>query len=285
MEKLKIKVHPTFIFFACLLIYFGQGFLFLNYLVTIFLHEFAHAHVAKKLNYKIKNIKILPFGICLNMQSTTLSPKDEIKIALAGPLANLVICIICFALWWIFPFTYNFTYLFCYANFITFAFNLLPAFPLDGGRVLLAVLKDKKEGTFAVKFCKIINILLSLSLFLIFIWSCFFTPNFTYLFVIFCILSGVFEVNERLKYSPISFFEVKKIGKVVKIKNLYVKENEKIFKLCRHIDKFSFLNLHIYDENNNLISVLNETEYVQLLEKAPSTFTFKNALKTINGTF
>lgn len=285
MEKLKINVHPTFIFFACLLIYYGQGFLFLNYLITIFLHELAHAAAARKLNYKIKNIKLIPFGICLNMHSNHISPKDEVKIALAGPFLNLVICIICFSLWWIFPSTYNFTNLFCYANFITFVFNLLPAFPLDGGRVMLAILRGKKDRNFAVKFCKITNIFLSLCLLTVFVYSCFVLPNFTYLFVIFCILSGVFEANERLKYSPINFCEIKKVGKVVKIKTLYVKQSEKVFKLCRHIDNFSFLNLYIYDDSNNLITIINEKDYVHLLEKVPSSFTFESALKTLNGTF
>ena len=143
MEKLKINIHPTFIVFACLLIYFGQALLFFNYLLVIFLHELSHAFIARRLGYNIKNIKLIPFGICLNINSFSITPKDEIKIALAGPITNLFLVLCTVAIWWVFPSTYNYTYIFCYANFITAIFNLIPAFPLDGGRVLLAILKQK----------------------------------------------------------------------------------------------------------------------------------------------
>ncbi|NCB48673.1 MAG: hypothetical protein EOM55_03540, partial [Clostridia bacterium] len=267
MERLRINVHPTFILFACLLIYFRQGFLLFNYVLTIFLHEYSHAFVAKKLGYNLKNIRLIPFGICLNMKSNIICPKDEIKIALAGPAMNLVLCLLCFSLWWIFPSTYNHTNIFCYANFITCFFNFLPAFPLDGGRVMLAIIRSKVSEKSAVFFCKFINITLSILLFAIFIWSCFYSINFTYLFVIFCILTGVFEVNEDKKYFQINYSNIKKINKVMKIKNLYVKESEKVFKICKFIDNFSYINLYIYDDTDNLKGIISEKDYVKLLEK------------------
>ena len=58
MEKIKIKIHPTFIIFACLLIYFNKFGLFANYLFVMFIHEFAHAVAAKRLGYKINYIKL-----------------------------------------------------------------------------------------------------------------------------------------------------------------------------------------------------------------------------------
>jgi len=275
MEKLKVNVHPTFIFFASLLVYFGQGFLLLNYLLTIILHEYSHAFVARNLGYNIKNIKLIPFGICLNLKSSAIAPKDEIKIALAGPVMNLVLCILCFSLWWIFPSTYNYTNMFCYANFITCFFNFLPAFPLDGGRIMLAILKNKVSERTAIKFCKLINITLSVFLLILFVWSCFSKMNLTYLFVVFCILTGVFEVNENRQYSHINFSNIKKVNKVMKIKNLYVKESEKVFKICKYLDSFSYVNLYVYDDFDNLKEIISEKDYVTMLEKVPSASTFK----------
>jgi Zn-dependent protease len=280
MERLKINVHPTFVVFAILLVYFGQGFLFLNYLVTIFLHEYAHALVAKKLGYKIKDIKLIPFGICLNMKSSIVSPKDEIKIAIAGPLMNLVLCVLSFSVWWIAPAVYNYTYLFCYANLVTFLFNLLPAFPLDGGRILLAVLRSKSREVNATKLCKAVNIILGVILLGLFVWSCFKTINLTYLFVTFCVLSGVFDVNEKRNYQPLNFCDIKKVNKVLKIKNLYVKDTEKIFVICKFLDNFSYLNLYVYDEKENLKAIIAERDFVSLIEKVPSTSTFKDVLSS-----
>ena len=175
MEKLKIKIHPTFIVFACVLVYFKQFVLFANYLLVIFIHELSHALVAKRLGYKINYIKVIPFGICLDINSYELMPKDEIKIAVAGPLVNFILAFFMLALWWIVPASYNHTYLFCYANFITGAFNLIPAFPLDGGRIFLSVFKMYTNSRAkAVKFCKIINVIVAVCLLVLFIYSCFY---------------------------------------------------------------------------------------------------------------
>ena len=285
MEKIKINVHPTFLLFACLLIYFGQGFLFLNYLIVIFLHEFSHAYIAKTLGYSIRNIKLIPFGICLNIKSTKLLPKDEIKIAIAGPLMNLFLCLSMFALWWIFPSSYNYTYLFCYANFVTFIFNLLPAFPLDGGRILNAFIRLKSSQKNAIIGCKIVSIILCILLFGIFVISCFVNINLTYLFVIFCILSGVLDKNEKERYSFIRFSISNKIKKIVKIKNLYVNGEERLYKICKYIDNFSYINLYVYDCDGHLLTILSEKEFINLIEKHNSTDTFYSVLKYAKPTF
>lgn len=282
MEKLKIKIHPTFIVFACLLIYFKQGFLFLNYLSVIFIHEFAHAIVARRLGYNIKNIKLIPFGICLNINSNELLPKDEIKIALAGPLINFCLALITMAIWWIFPSLYNYTYMFCYSNFVTGVFNLIPAFPLDGGRVLLSFLKQKSNNKSAIKFCKAINIIVVLVLLAMFIFSCFYIVNLTYLFVIFCVLSGVFDKSNNYNYTFINFGLKKKIGKIIKIKPLFLSEEEPLYRVCRHIDNFSYLKLYIGDAQKNVIATLTEQQFLNLIQRFSASTPIKYAIKYQN---
>ena len=279
MEQLKIKIHPTFILFACVLVYFGQTILFLNYLLVMFVHELAHAFVARKLGYNIKNIKIIPFGISLNMNSINLMPKDEIKIALAGPLVNFFLALCTVSLWWIFPVTYNYTYIFCYANFITAMFNLIPAFPLDGGRVVLSLLKQKYPMKLSTKLCKIFNIMISALLLALFIFSCFTFVNFTYLFVIFCIMSGVIDKNKFEDYTLINYGVLKKIGKVIKIKPLVVSQNEPLYRICRYIDNFSFVTISVSDDEKNIVATLTETDFLKMLEKYNSTTAFKYVLK------
>lgn len=275
MERIKFKIHPSFILFSVILIYFGQGFLFLNYLIVLFLHEFSHAFVARKLGYKINSIGIIPFGVSLNINSCSLNFKDEIKISLAGPLCNLFLCLVCFSLWWIFPATYNFTFLFCFANFVTFIFNMMPCFPLDGGRIFRAFLKNASGDKLASKICKIVNIIVSVLLLILFVYSIKTKINFTYLFVIFCILSSFFENKGEYSFYTIRAKKIKK--NVAKIKTLYVKEDEKLYKIIKYIDSFSYLNLQIYDQNEELVSILSEREFLSLLENNPPISTFKEA--------
>ncbi len=278
MAKLKIRIHPTFLIFAIFLIYFGQGFLFINYLCVIVLHELAHAFVAQSLGYNLSSISLIPFGVSLNLSAFDMNPKDEIKIAIAGPLLNAFICLVLFMLWWIFPNTYNYTLLFFYANFVTCIFNLLPAFPLDGGRIVKGLCSLKLNNNIAIKLCKIINIFIIICLVILFVISLFFSPNLTYLFVAICIATGLFDSSKNSRYTFVKFISQEKRKKVLKIKNLYVLSSEKLYKIYRHINNFSFVNLYIFDEDNHLLTILNETEYVFLCEKFSATTTFENVL-------
>lgn len=278
MEKIKIKIHPTFVLFACILIYFGKSVLFFNYLLVIFLHELAHGFVAKRLGYKLKDIKLIPFGICLNILDSDLTPNDEIKIALAGPIVNFILAVVTMSLWWVFPYSYNYTCFFCYANFITGIFNLIPAFPLDGGRVFLSFLKQKFLLKTAIRICKIFNLCVAFLLLIMFIISCFFAINFTYLLVLSCVLCGIFD-NNKQKYSLINYGILKKIGKVLKSKSLVVFKDEKMYKVCKFIDNFSYIIVYIIDENKKVLTTLTEQQFLFLLENFGASTKFSTALK------
>lgn len=279
MDKLKFSVHPTFLIFAIILLYFQKGLLLLIYIFVLIIHELAHAFVAKKLGYTIKNIKLIPFGICLNLNSREIMPKDEIKIAIAGPLINLIISVTLVCLWWFVPSMYNYTNIFCYANLITCMFNLIPAFPLDGGRVLFATLKESIEQKTAIKICKIINIIVSFVLLTLFVFTCFFQPNFTYLLVLFCILSSVFEKNTNLSYSIINFSLQKKIGKILKVKTIYVSSEERVFKVFKYLNSFSYLQVFLYNNSTKKVEAqLLESDLLLLIQNFSSNKTFKEVL-------
>ena len=113
----------------------------------VFVHEVAHSLIAKARGIKIHGITLLILGGVSQMEEVVPDPKVELPMALAGPLTSLAIGIICSALVYVFPvlpdpavagvliFTFGYLGL---LNVLLFAFNLLPAFPMDGGRVLRA---------------------------------------------------------------------------------------------------------------------------------------------------
>ena len=282
MAKLKFKIHFSMLIFFCLLVYMGRAFLFANYLVTIILHEFAHTFVARHLGYTLKGFSLTPFGISLNISSQVIPPKDEIKIALAGPFMNFVISFFLVVLWWFFPETYNSTHIFCFTNLITCLFNLLPAYPLDGGRVFRAFIRQKKGDKQAINICFRLNYFLCFMLATMFVLSLFVSPNFTYLFVIMCIFPNKKECGE---YSFIDFSLTKKHSNSLKIKNIYIKDSEPLYKACKFIDSFSYLNLYVYDNFDNLQKILGEKELLSMLNSFSATTPLKLALKTDKSPF
>ena len=174
------KVHPATFLFLILLLITGFSKLVFPYLISILLHEFAHGFIAKKLGYKLNEVWILPYGASITFKEYSFNPNDEIKIAIAGPLMNFILIVITIMLWWIFPSIYTFTYPFVITNFSIALFNLLPAFPLDGGRILNSILKSKLKNNKVYKISSIINFIISIIFFLLFIVSCFIKINFSF---------------------------------------------------------------------------------------------------------
>ncbi len=119
----------------------------------VFVHELAHSLVARRKGIKIRSITLLIFGGVASMEDESPDPKVELPMALVGPVTSLVFGVLCSALVYLTPMALPdpasagvLVFIFAYVgllNIILFAFNLLPAFPMDGGRVLRAWLATR----------------------------------------------------------------------------------------------------------------------------------------------
>lgn len=132
--------------------------------LTVFMHELGHALTAKKFGIKTKDITLLPIGGVAQLERLPEKPSEELMVALAGPLVNIVLALIT-SLFISLPNTSqemvsqldngvnagNFFLNFYLVNIILAFFNLIPAFPMDGGRVLRALLSYKLERHQATK--------------------------------------------------------------------------------------------------------------------------------------
>ncbi len=124
--------------------------LFITLLLTsVALHELGHTIVAQRYNMRVQDIILTPIGGVARLRGEVENPRHEIRIALAGPyvslalaLTGLLISRLSYAQGWeLIGATF---YIFAFMNGMLFAFNLLPSFPMDGGRVLRGVLAQKK---------------------------------------------------------------------------------------------------------------------------------------------
>ncbi len=170
---IEVKVHSTF-FLLILWIGFsywiteknlpsvfnGILFILLLFLFVVF-HEFGHALTARKYGIKTRDITLLPIGGVARLEKMPKKPSQELAVAIAGPLVNLFFAIVLFAglfltnnfptnqqigitngsIWW----------RLATVNLSLFIFNLIPAFPMDGGRIIRALLAMRMEYTKATQ--------------------------------------------------------------------------------------------------------------------------------------
>ncbi len=139
-----IDVEPLWLRYA-----FGLSVALLLF-VCVLLHELGHSYVAKKHGTNIQGITLFLFGGVSSLEDIPRNPKVEFKMALAGPSISLIIgslLIIIYKLLLIEIPAVNpylrMVWILGYINIALFIFNLLPAFPLDGGRVLRSALAGK----------------------------------------------------------------------------------------------------------------------------------------------
>ncbi|CAJ35882.1 CBS domain-containing protein [Methanocella arvoryzae] len=111
----------------------------------VLVHEVAHSYVAIRNRIKISDITLYLFGGVSSMEEVPRNPGVEARIAVVGPLTSIAIGIACGALLLVtgIPTTTPLgimIFLMTYLNILLGIFNILPAFPMDGGRVLRALL-------------------------------------------------------------------------------------------------------------------------------------------------
>ena len=109
---------------------------------SVLAHELSHAMVARRFGMRVDGITLFIFGGATSLEGDSRTPREEALIALAGPATSIAIGLVFIALDLLVPHP-QFGALIGWLGFINIAlgaFNLIPAFPMDGGRVLRAVL-------------------------------------------------------------------------------------------------------------------------------------------------
>lgn len=132
-----VSAHWSMIIIALLVPFHGWE-IAISYFVgfvLVILHECGHCIAAKMLGYHTEYIILFPFGGLAGMEIPT-KQSHEILVSLAGPLVNLIFA---YPLWWLNQMGLIYDSILVF-NLGLLIFNLLPAFPMDGGRVLRAVL-------------------------------------------------------------------------------------------------------------------------------------------------
>jgi Zn-dependent protease len=182
---IEVRIHVTFLL---LLLFFGwmyarqggtaaavQGLAFILILfLCVLLHEFGHALAAARYGIKTPDITLLPIGGVARLQRMPDRPLEEFVVAIAGPLVNVVIAL---GIWLGLGARAILTEVpvgnpqvpmlnqVMWVNVVLVLFNLIPAFPMDGGRVLRALLATR------MNYARATNIAATIGQFIAFVFG------------------------------------------------------------------------------------------------------------------
>ena len=119
---MSIKIHFYLFLFMSYVFYIGKLELFLIFYISILIHEIAHIVAALLLRINVTELLLMPFGVSASYNEK-ISRKKEIIISIAGPLMSLIISIL------------SKDILIKSVNLLIMILNLIPIYPLDGGRI------------------------------------------------------------------------------------------------------------------------------------------------------
>ena len=266
------KVLKLFPLYLVILFFLGFKEEMIISLVYILAHEFTHYIVARILGFSAYGVKLLPFGAVLNLKELDeAEPFEDFLLSISGPGLNIILSFIFYFLYYKYGMLYFYKSSMC--NWILGIFNLIPAFPLDGGRILRDFLSLKTLYKKANKITLNVGIVIG-SILCFFYFICFFRGYVKLSWSLGCIALFItitsMKEKERMSYII--------MGDIIKKKNRFINrgyiENRNVsiyykdylLQALELIDKNKYNVFLVLDENMTLMDIIYEDEILDALK-------------------
>lgn len=202
---MNIKVNIKIFAFALLFYLTKQIEIYAMFMVFALIHELGHLLCGIVLGLKPKTLRIMPLGLCVEFKTEVGDYNNKVKksnklaikkilIAMAGPAINLFIAFILYI-----SNTSMVNAIYC--NLLIAMFNLLPIYPLDGGRILKNILKIQKGKKKAIEDTYIVSNLVVIAITAIASIAIYYYKNIAILFIVTYLWMLLIKENKRYKIS------------------------------------------------------------------------------------
>lgn len=268
--------------------------LFMALFVCVLLHEYGHALSARRYGVQTRDIVLMPIGGVARLERMPEKPMQEFIVAIAGPLVNVAIAIILMALIGLFadpahlemlrnvlvnnsneevieeanvqiPQLLQFAVNLTATNIALVLFNMIPAFPMDGGRVFRALLSMRTGRPRATRIAATVGQVIALGLVAYGLMNDAFMLAILGIFVIYAARSE----NDMVQTED--FMSRYKAGDLVRHQYTRLRNNDwmlSAIELLRHGLERNFL---VFDLQENVVGVLDEEEIFKAMQKSNVT--------------
>lgn len=258
---MRLRIHPLFLAAGLVSAFTGDLILFLAATLAALEHECAHAFAARRYGFALDKLILMPYGAVLSGDISGIGKRQELAVLLAGPLANAATALAFVALWWLFPETYPYTEAAAQVSLSLFLVNLLPAYPLDGGRILhlaLSPLGEKRART----VCRTVTLLIAAGIAGYFVWTCFSAPAFSALVFAGLLAAGAFGGG---RYARLTFSRERGLARGIEERRIVIAGDRTVQDAFRYLREEKYLVLVLY-RDGEFLGELTEEEYLRALQ-------------------
>ncbi|WP_027338574.1 M50 family metallopeptidase [Halonatronum saccharophilum] len=274
-KLLGIDFKLNLLFLLILLLFSLSGFFVTSVIIfaLVIVHELAHSFVAIKEGVRVDQIELLPFGGVVKFRDLIqLKPEVEIKVALAGPILNFILAFVALILFrYELIFDY-WAYFFIEVNLTIALFNLIPALPLDGGRILRAKLTFKmgyKRATY--KALQISKLIVFFFFFVALLGIYYGYYNIFLLMIAFFIYYRVLKEGRYTYYVLMQYIAQKKgellKERVLRVEHLITYADTSLTKIIDELVPNRFHIIVVVDDNFEVLGRVSEDRFIDILVK------------------
>lgn len=257
-----------------ILFFFKIKTLFVMSLAFVLFHESVHLLAGIILKFRILKINILPFGAMLSIKDIDIAdPIEDFIISIAGPCSNILLCCI-----FTIMFYYNHEILFynmALCNWIIGFLNIIPAYPLDGGRIFRALINCKyiykKANDIVLNFSIITGLILTV-IYLVCFFKGYISLSLSIGIIAWFILFGAMEEKERIRYLVMSDLlkkrtRFKQRGYMeTRVISIYYKKS--ILSSLSLMDKSKYNIFYVIDDNFCVLDIVFEGDIIEILKES-----------------
>ena len=266
--KINLLMIPAVVF----LLIVGMGDVVLYYIPTVLLHEWAHVIFASALGMTVSEMELFPFGCAAKLQCFAVSRTKEIVVAAAGPAANMAAAC---AIFFIDKYGFEITVAerLISSNLALAAVNMLPALPLDGGRIVRAIFASFIGYKRATRLTACAGIFFAAVLLSVGVWALFqdtLNPSF-FIMGFFLCLAAVKELKSA-PYTLIRDFSGKRETidkrKTLSINRFAAMRTETLRDIMREFEAGKYNMVTVLDKDLGVLGELDERQILDgMIEK------------------